>query len=59
MRIGVVHPGVTLDEVRAATGFALADTAEAPPPTPPPDAGYLEVLRHEVDPTSQRLREFA
>ena len=59
MRVASLHPGVTLDDVRAATGFAPVATAEAPPCTPPPDDGYLEVLRHEVDPTSQRLREFA
>jgi glutaconate CoA-transferase subunit B len=58
MRVVSLHPGVALDDVRAATGFEVL-VADDLGPTPPPPDGYLEVLRHEVDPTSQRLREFA
>lgn len=44
-----IHPGVTLDEVRANTGFDLGDVSGALE-TPLPDPEYLRVLREEVDP---------
>jgi glutaconate CoA-transferase subunit B len=54
MEILSVHPGVTVDEVRAATGFVMsADTACD---TEPPSAGELEVLKR-VDPTGLRTME--
>jgi glutaconate CoA-transferase subunit B len=58
MRVASLHPGTTLDDVRAATGFDVLHADEiATTPRPPDD--YLHLLRTEVDPTSQRLREFA
>ncbi|MFQ5554790.1 MAG: CoA-transferase subunit beta [Acidimicrobiia bacterium] len=44
MRIASIHPGVTEDEVRTATGFELADSDGATE-TQPPSAEELEVLR--------------
>jgi acyl CoA:acetate/3-ketoacid CoA transferase beta subunit len=58
MRIRSVHPGVTVDEVVAATGFELAPPAGDVPETPLPTDEELRILREEVDPTGARLREF-
>lgn len=58
MRIRSLHPGVSADEVVAATGFELAAPAGELPVTPEPTAEELRVLREEVDPTGARLREF-
>jgi len=58
MRIRSVHPGVTSDDVAAATGFELAPSSGDVPETPPPTAEELRILREEVDPTGARLREF-
>lgn len=42
-----LHPGHSLDELRAATGFAFAHD-EDPPVTPAPDAATLALLRGRV-----------
>lgn len=49
MEVVSVHPGVTLEQVHAATGFELGvgDPVEA---TPPPTDEELRILRDEVDP---------
>ena len=49
MEIHSLHPGVTLEQVRQATGFELG-IREPLPVTPPPTEGELQVLREEVDP---------
>jgi glutaconate CoA-transferase subunit B len=49
MQVRSLHPGVTLEQVRAATGFAL-DVAEPLTQTPPPTERELCILREEVDP---------
>src|SRR5919198_1464031 len=49
MKVLSLHPGVTLDQVRAATGFALG-VAEPLGVTEPPGAAELRILREEVDP---------
>ncbi|KAB2851303.1 MAG: CoA synthetase [Hyphomicrobiaceae bacterium] len=46
-RLASLHPGVSPQEVRAATGFEYDQPAEAPE-TAPPDAASLAVLRGEV-----------
>jgi glutaconate CoA-transferase subunit B len=49
MRVRSLHPGKTLEQVRAATGFELAvhdplgSTAE-------PNERELDILRNDVDP---------
>jgi glutaconate CoA-transferase subunit B len=49
MRVEQLHPGVTFDDVQAATGFALGRLDElATTPAPTPEA--LTVLREQVDP---------
>ena len=49
MRLHSVHPGVTVDEVRAQTGFELLVPAHVPV-TPAPTAEELFILRGRVDP---------
>lgn len=46
-RLESVHPGHTLDEIRAHTGFEF-DCADASPATPEPDAATLALLRGTV-----------
>ena len=56
MRLRSYHPGVTVEEIAAATGFALTvpdDVAETRLPTPE----ELEVIRVVLDPGSLRDRE--
>lgn len=53
MRLRSVHPGVTVDEVVAATGFDL-EVPAAVPETPPPDARQLRLLREVLDPDGRR-----
>jgi acyl CoA:acetate/3-ketoacid CoA transferase beta subunit len=56
MRVRSVHPGVTVEEVVAATGFELVvpdDVPETRPPTPE----ELELLRTVLDPRGLRERE--
>lgn len=49
MEVISVHPGITLQQVRSATGFDLGtrDSVEA---TAPPSADELRILREQVDP---------
>jgi acyl CoA:acetate/3-ketoacid CoA transferase beta subunit len=56
MRIRSVHPGVTVDEVQAATGFELVvpdDVAESRLPTDE----ELRLIREVIDPAGTRERE--
>jgi acyl CoA:acetate/3-ketoacid CoA transferase beta subunit len=55
MRLVSVHPGVTVDDVRAATSFPLAIPADVPVTRAPSD-DELRLLR-ELDPESLRARE--
>ncbi len=56
MRVRSVHPGVTLEEVVAATGFELivpsgVDETRLPSPE------ELDLIRTIIDPTALRERE--
>ena len=56
MRVRSLHPGVTVDEVVAATGFELAipdDIPESRLPTP----DELQLIREVIDPDGTRERE--
>lgn len=56
MRLRSVHPGVTVDEVRAATGFELVvptDVPESRLPTP----DEIDLIATVIDPDGLRLRE--
>lgn len=54
MRLASVHPGVTPEQVRNATGFELTIPANVPT-TPPPSDDELTILRTRVD-LAGRLR---
>jgi acyl CoA:acetate/3-ketoacid CoA transferase beta subunit len=54
-RLRTVHPGVTIDEVTAATGFELTVAPEVPT-SRPPTAEELAVLER-LDPAGLRHRE--
>jgi acyl CoA:acetate/3-ketoacid CoA transferase beta subunit len=56
MRLRSVHPGVTVEEVVAATGFELAGTDGAGT-TRTPGAEELRLIRDVLDPTDTRGRE--
>jgi glutaconate CoA-transferase subunit B len=49
MEVHSLHPGITLDQVRQATGFELG-VREPLGTTPAPTAHELAILRTEVDP---------
>jgi glutaconate CoA-transferase subunit B len=48
LRVRSLHAGVSADDVRAATGFAL-EIPDDVPTTPPPTADELRTLRERVD----------
>ncbi|WP_338695506.1 CoA-transferase [Streptomyces sp. Q6] len=58
MRLASVHPGVTVEEVREATGFRLALPRGGEVPfTREPTAEELRLIREVVDPKGTRERE--
>jgi len=57
MRLRSVHPGVSVEQVQAATAFELLIDTEVPE-TPPPSAEEVRLIRR-LDPTGARKREFA
>ncbi|KIF01661.1 CoA-transferase [Streptomyces sp. RSD-27] len=56
MRLASLHPGVTADQVRAATGFELAIGPDVPY-TREPTAQELRLIREVIDPKGLRDRE--
>jgi hypothetical protein len=56
MRMRSVHPGVTVDDVAAATGFELTVPADVPE-SRLPTAEELELIREIIDPEGARERE--
>jgi len=56
MRLASLHPGVTVEQVRVATGFALHVPDEVPC-TREPTAEELELIREVIDPGNARARE--
>ncbi|MFF2732426.1 CoA-transferase subunit beta [Streptomyces sp. NPDC058008] len=56
MRLRSVHPGVTVEHVATATGFALAVPEEVPF-TREPTAAELRLIREVIDPAGARDRE--
>ncbi len=58
MRLASLHPGVSVEDVRANTGFEIVMPAGEIPVTAAPTADELRILRTEVDPTNARHREF-
>ncbi|MEV0639704.1 CoA-transferase [Streptomyces sp. NPDC050619] len=56
MRLASLHPGVTVGQVREATGFDLAVPDEVPC-TREPTAEELRLIREVLDPRNTRTRE--
>ncbi|MFJ4779496.1 CoA-transferase subunit beta [Streptomyces sp. NPDC088762] len=56
MRLASLHPGVTVDQVREATGFELA-IGDDVPYTREPTAEELRLIREVIDPKGLRDRE--
>ncbi|GAA2641998.1 CoA-transferase subunit beta [Streptomyces vastus] len=56
MRLASLHPGVTVEEVREATGFGLTVPDEVPY-TREPSPEELELIREVLDPQGLRNRE--
>ncbi|WP_416978477.1 CoA-transferase subunit beta [Streptomyces sp. T028] len=56
MRLASVHPGVTVEQVREATGFELVVPDEVPC-TREPTAEELRLIREVIDPGNTRARE--
>lgn len=57
MQIRSVHPGVTADEVQAATGFELLIPPDLPTTSSPTDE-KVRLIRDVIDPDGMRKREF-
>jgi acyl CoA:acetate/3-ketoacid CoA transferase beta subunit len=58
MRLRSVHPGVSVADVTAATGFELV-VGEEVPTTRTPNDDELRILREVIDPESTRDRELS
>ncbi|WP_369238067.1 CoA-transferase subunit beta [Streptomyces sp. R21] len=58
MRLASLHPGVTVEQVREATGFDL-DVPDEVPPTREPTPEELRLIREVIDPGGTRAREVA
>ncbi|MFF5572251.1 CoA-transferase subunit beta [Streptomyces luteogriseus] len=58
MRLASLHPGVTVEQVRDATGFELTVPEEVPATREPTDE-ELRLIREVVDPAGARAREVA
>lgn len=58
MRLRSVHPGVTVDQVQAATGFELLLPDGEVPESPVPSAEQVRLIREVIDPDRMRKREF-
>ncbi|WP_189770052.1 CoA-transferase subunit beta [Streptomyces tauricus] len=57
MRLASLHPGVTVEEVVAATGFELVIPDDGVPYTREPSPAELELIREDLDPKGLRDRE--
>lgn len=57
VRLVSVHPGVTVEEVQAATGFELALPEGEVPTTREPNEAELVIIREVLDPKGLRFKE--
>lgn len=57
LEITALHPGVTVDQFRAAAGFPV-EASDQVTITPEPGAEQLRLLREEIDPLAIRKLEF-
>lgn len=57
LRLRSVHPGVTVEQVQAATGFELLVPDGEVPVTPVPTVGQVRLIRDTIDPDGMCKRE--
>ena len=57
LRLKSVHPGVTVEQVQAATGFELPLPDGEVPVTAVPTAGQVRLIRTVIDPDGMCKRE--
>jgi len=58
MRLKSVHPGVTVEQVQAATGFELLLPGSEVPTTTAPTREQVRLIREEIDPDDMRKHGF-
>ncbi len=58
MRLKSVHPGTSLEEVQAKTGFDLLLPEDPVPNTKAPTQVQVDLIRQSIDPDGMRKREF-
>ena len=58
MRLKSIHPGTSLEEVQANTGFNLLLPEEPVPNTRAPTQVQVDLIRKSIDPDGRRKREF-
>ncbi len=58
MRLKSVHPGATIEQVQAATGFELLMPESAIPDTRLPTEEQVRLIRAEIDPDNMRKKGF-
>jgi glutaconate CoA-transferase subunit B len=58
MRLKSVHPGVTVEQVQAATGFELLLPQGEVAATRVPTQSQVRLIRENIDPDNMRKREF-
>ncbi len=58
MQFRSTHPGVSIGQVTAATGFELLMPESAVPETRPPTQEQVRLIRETIDPDNMRKREF-
>jgi len=58
MRLKSIHPGTSLEEVQANTGFDLLLPEEPVPNTRAPTQVQVSLIRESIDPDGMRKREF-
>jgi glutaconate CoA-transferase subunit B len=56
MRLKSVHPGISVEEVQAATGFDLILPGNDVPTTQTPNQEQVRLIREEIDPDGMRKR---
>jgi glutaconate CoA-transferase subunit A len=57
LELALIHPGVTIEEAQAATGFTITVSPNLAS-TPLPTAEELRLIRTEIDPLGMRRLEF-
>lgn len=57
MRLKSIHPGITIEKVKDATGFELLIPEDVIPETNPPTKAQVKLIREVIDPDEMRKKE--